>query len=207
MLVRKAAFQTGFTMIEVLVTLVILAIGILGMASMQSKMSMTNMESYQRAQATLLLGDMINRINANQMNANAYLTTGLSPAVIGVGSDLDGDGDSAGTDDCTDASIVTVQQRDHCEWSNALKGVAETQAGTNVGAMIGARGCVELLQAANPAAGVCTPAIYRVSVVWQGLLESGASTLTCAQALDVYGGDAYRRIISGVITIGLLGCD
>lgn len=186
-------FSTGFTMLEILVTLFVLAFGMLGLAAMQGKMHMSGAESYQRSQAYLLLQDMVNRMQANSGNAAAYVTGTDLP--IGTG-----DGRPA---DCSTVAIGAA--RDQCEWSNALKGAAEEVAGKNTGAMLGARGCVELVQAPNAAPGICTPGTYRVSVVWQGLNKTGASTMACAQKAN-YGGNEYRRVISAVFSVGLFNC-
>ncbi|HEY0563491.1 MAG TPA: prepilin-type N-terminal cleavage/methylation domain-containing protein, partial [Methylophilus sp.] len=50
--------QQGSTLLEVLITIVILAIGLLGLAGLQSRLHVSEMESYQRAQALVLLNDM-----------------------------------------------------------------------------------------------------------------------------------------------------
>jgi type IV pilus assembly protein PilV len=190
----------GFTLLEVLITLIILAIGMLGLANLQSKIHVTEMESYQRAQAVLLLQDMTDRINSNRGGAATY----VSATVLGTGN---------ADDDCTALATNTAAlraARDRCEWDLALKGASEQRGGVNVGGMIGARGCVELVQPANPAAGVCTPGIYRVTVAWQGLHKTSEPALTCGQ--NLYGDaadadkDKLRRVISTRITIGLPRC-
>ena len=95
--------------------------------------------------------------------------------------------------------------RDECEWSNALKGAAETTAAGNIGAMTGARGCIEQLQAPNPSAGVCTPGIYRVSAAWQGLSSTVAPSIACGTGS--YGSNpAYRRVIAARVSLPLPLC-
>ncbi|MGE5027346.1 MAG: prepilin-type N-terminal cleavage/methylation domain-containing protein, partial [Betaproteobacteria bacterium] len=49
--------NAGFSMIEILVTLVILLIGLLGLAGLITRSQQAEMESYQRAQALILLQD------------------------------------------------------------------------------------------------------------------------------------------------------
>ena len=188
---KTSQFQYGATMIEVLITIVILAFGLLGLVGLQAKVQLAEVESYQRAQAVVLLNDMVDRINANPGTANNY----VSASVFGTGF--------------TDASpcpTAVGPARDQCEWSVALKGAAELQGTTKLGAMSGARGCIERLQAPNTGVGVCTPGIYLVTVAWQGLDTTVAPSATCAQSLNVYGGDTYRRAISARVVIGLPGC-
>jgi type IV pilus assembly protein PilV len=185
----------GFTLLEVLITIVILAFGLLGLVNLQNKLHMTEMEAYQRAQAVVLLQDMSNRLLAAgiQTSPNPYLT-GSGPL---------------GTDDSEPCSPMPTSgaARDRCEWSRLLRGASETKDGSNVGAMIGARGCVEELQAPDGAAGVCRPGIYRITVAWQGLFQTAAPSLTCGQ--NLYGGatgESLRRAISTTVTIGLPKC-
>ncbi|MTW05765.1 type IV pilus modification PilV family protein [Pseudoduganella ginsengisoli] len=182
--------QRGTTLIEVLVTLVIVAFGLLGIGALQAKMQLGTIEAYQRAQAVVLLEDMSARINANKANAGTYVLA--NPA---------GTGDSQ-PDDCT--GMAAGAPRDICEWSAALKGAAEVKSGTKVGAMVGARGCIEQIQAPDTTTGVCQPGIYQVSVAWQGLHLTSASALTCGSGL--YGADGNRRAISVRITVGLPAC-
>src|SRR2546430_7762034 len=109
--------ERGATMIEVLITILILAFGLLGLVGMQAKVQFAQVESYQRAQAVVLLTDMVDRINANRTTADNYVSTSVfgtglvdtSPCPTGVGA-----------------------LRDQCEWSVALKVAAEKQSTTNL---------------------------------------------------------------------------
>src|SRR6478735_6032868 len=112
--------QRGVGMIEVLVTILISAFGLLAIAGLQARMHIAEMESGQRAQATMLLRYITDRINANRKNAMAYVTA--SP----VGADN-------GVQDCTGMNGAAL---DMCEWNNLLAGAAETFGGQKVGAMI-----------------------------------------------------------------------
>lgn len=181
--------QAGVTLLEVLVTIVILAFGLLGLAGFQLKTQSTELESYQRAQALVLLGDMVERIRANQANASAYVTNAA------LGSD---DNQPAS---CTDLGAV---ESDQCEWSNALKGASERLDEKNVGAMIGAVGCVEQIQVENTAPGICTPATYRVTVAWQGLSPTVAPNLDCGQ--DRFTDQTLRRVVSSSVTVAIPAC-
>src|SRR5207237_9309263 len=92
--------QHGATMIEVLITIVILAFGLLGLVGLQAKVQLADFESYQRAQAVVLLSDMVDRINANPCTADNYVSasvfgTGFTdaspcPTAVGTGRDRAG---------------------------------------------------------------------------------------------------------------------
>jgi type IV pilus assembly protein PilV len=184
--------QRGTTLLEVLVTILILSFGMLGLAALQAKIHLAEMEAYQRAQAVVLLSDMLERISANRTNAATYVTGTASPL---------------GTGDTQPTACPTAMgaARDQCEWSNALKGAAETAGGARIGAMIGARGCIAELQAPDTSWGVCRPGIYQVTVVWQGMNATAAPNLACASAAS-YGSANLRRAIAANVSVALSSC-
>lgn len=174
---------TGFTMLEVLITIVIVALGLLGVAGLQARMQVAEVESYQRAQAIVLLDDMVARINANRKNSMSYVTT--TP----LGTD-------AAVADCTG---LTGAALDLCAWNNSLLGATETSGGQNRGAMIGARGCITNTVSTMPRE-------FVVAVAWQGLAPTAAPTIsTCGQGS--YGNDATRRVLISRVKIGCLQND
>lgn len=183
--------QSGTSLLEVLMTIVILAFGLLGLAKLQSKIQLAELESYQRVQATLLAADISERINANRDQAASYVST----AAFGT--------DDSQPADCT--SLAVGAPRDLCEWSHALKGAAEKKGTSNVGAMIGARGCITEIQAKNPATGVCAPGIYQVTVAWQGMHPTISPKDSCGE--NAYGADeSMRRTLSTQVSVGLPSC-
>ena len=203
--------QSGFSMIEVLVTLIILLLGLLGLVGVMAQSQRSEMESYQRVQAVTLLQDMVGRINANRKAATCYAyttnTTSGTP-YLGTGSTY--------TPACNSAAILAIYPlipsatatleaatavSDMSAWNNTLLGAAETFGGGNVGAMVGARGCVSYggvgTELINPVTGlpIAGTGIYTVAVAWQGLGSTAIATPNCAQGL--YGtNDAQRRVVS-----------
>ena len=158
--------QRGALMIEVLVTIVILAIGLMGLMQMQARLQKSEMESYQRTQAVILLNDMASRLQTNRLEIASYETDGLSPAYLGVGGPAD---------PCESTFADGLQPGDSGEWCRALQGAAESQGG-NVGAMIGGRGCVEFFSADH----------WLVTVVWQGLTPIAAPPVEVACGAGEY---------------------
>jgi len=117
--------QQGVSLIEVLIAMVILAIGLLGLVGLQGRLHVTQVESYQRAQALILLQDMANRIALNRNDALGYVTA--DP----IGTDMPGG--------CPVVN-VTRTERDIGEWCQFLIGASETLGGESVGAMVGGPG-------------------------------------------------------------------
>jgi type IV pilus assembly protein PilV len=185
------ATQRGVGLIEVLITIVITSFGLIGLVALAGRMTVGEMESLQRTHALTLLASMTQRMQANVSAAGTYL--GTTPL---------GTADSQPAD-CASLTSPTMAQQDACEWSNALKGAAEKSGGNAVGAMLGARGCIEQLLAEDVA--ICQPATYRITVAWQGLSATTAPSLSCGT--NLYGvNDAVRRTVSAQVTKPLFGC-
>lgn len=172
-------------MIEVLVTMVIIAFGLLGLAGLQMRMQASEMESYQRSQALLLLNDMANRIASNRAMAPSYVTA----SAVGAGNDC--------AVDFSGASLTDVDKR---EWCNALQGAGETSGATKAGAMIGGRGCVEV-----------NGDDYMVTVAWQGLTPIAKPPASVSCGAGAYNGtsgscvqDLCRRVVTTVVRIATL---
>lgn len=171
----------GFSLIEVLVTILILMVGLLGLAGLQGRALTAQMESYQRSQALILLKDMADRINANRKNAASYVTAGLGTGAV-----------------CPAVVAGNIASVDLNEWCEALLGAAETQGGNQVGAMIGARGCV--YEITPLAAGVMGE--YLIAVAWQGLNSTAVPAVDCGEG--AYGNEAKRRVVTLPISIASL---
>lgn len=216
-------------MIEVLVTLIILLVGLLGLAGLMVQSQRSEMESYQRVQALILLQDMAGRISANRMAASCYnFFTATNGKFLGTSATY--------TPACTAAQIIAYYNQslnppysaltapttaaatnpaatavsDMTTWSTLLQGAAETSGGSNVGAMIGARGCISYdstteLPELDPATGVTTgktllgTGIYTLSIAWQGMGDTFANTkLLCGTGLygEPANNDPIRRVAS-----------
>lgn len=183
--------ERGSTLVEVLVTFMVLAIGLMGMAGLLLQLQSAELESYQRSQAIMILKDMENRVSLNYLNVPAYAAI-TKDAASPVGVDI---GDCGGMPNGTQA------ERDMRDWCYALQGAGETTAGTNVGAMIGGRGCVEALGAANT---------YMITVAWQGVTPTvpPPASVTCGANLYDNGtncvADLCRRTVTTVVRVAAL---
>lgn len=182
---RVAARQAGVAMMESLMAMTILLVGLLGVVGLQAKAQTSHFEAYQRAQALLLLDDMVNRIRANRYAADCYAVTGTG-GVPYLGANGTG---HRGNTDCT-ATVGTTQtraiaERGMADWNQLLQGAAEIEGGAARGAMIDARGCVSYDAATDR---------YTVVVAWQGMVATFAPAVDCANGL--YGPDTRRRAIS-----------
>lgn len=176
--------EAGTSMIEVLVAIVIVVLGLLGLAGLQSHAALADMEAFQRTQGLVLLQDMVDRINANRRNVTAYQTA----APLGT---------DTGPQGCGGLNGAVL---DMCEWSNSLLGAGESSGGLKVGAMIGARGCIDVVRAVPPRE-------ILVSVAWQGTTPTKAPAASMTCGFNSYGGESFRRLITARVVIGCLQND
>jgi len=184
---RRARPQRGFTMLEVLVALLILLIGLLGLAGMLVTTQQGEVEAYQRKQATVLVQDMVDRMLANHVAADCYVTTA---ATGGSASQGTGYGGSFACGGGTGARAVADLQA----WNNALLGTSEKKGVADVGSIIDARGCVTSPE----------PRVYTVSVAWRGLAPTVAPPAAYACGQNQYTDERLRRVISVTVRVGNL---
>lgn len=176
----------GSSLIEVLVTLLLVSLGMLGLAGLQARLTNSELESYQRTQAILLLNDMANRLALNRTAAASYVTGAASPLGAGM--------------TCSTATTTQVL-RDQREWCLSLQGAAESVGSASVGGMIGGRGCIESLGSNE----------YLLTVAWQGMGAVSAPPASVACGKDLYDGasggcssDRCRRVVTTLVRVGTL---
>ncbi|MDH5631847.1 MAG: type IV pilus modification protein PilV [Gammaproteobacteria bacterium] len=68
----SSAGQSGFGMLEVLISILVLAIGLLGLAALQTVGLKYNYQSFQRTQAVILTYELTDKIRANDGIAGNY---------------------------------------------------------------------------------------------------------------------------------------
>lgn len=174
----------GFTLLEVLIAIVVFAFGVLGLARLQMKTSLASTEAVQRAQAIQLVQDMVDRINSNRRNAEAYVRS----------AELEATG---AAEDCS--TLANRPERDVCEWTNLLRGVAAADGETQLGSVLAARGCIGQL---TDASGTAIERSYVVAVAWQGMVPTAAPTNGCGAGQ--FDAESKRRVHSFTLHIANL---
>jgi len=149
----RLSYESGFSMIEVLITLVILAFGLLGLAGMQSIGLKNSHSSLVRSRAVVIGYDIIDRMRSNCSKAlvgdyNIALTAGApsSPTTMAqkdlaewkttIASNLNTGKGSVAVDAATLFATVTIQWDD----SRATGGSA-SQTVTVVGVLPASATC------------------------------------------------------------------
>lgn len=185
--------EHGAALLEVLVTILLVAFGLLGLAGLISRSYIGEIEATQRAQALMLIQDMIGRIESNRRNASLYFT---ASAVGGS------------TQNCTAiviTSSATLVTRDLCDWGNLIAGANERIGGTTTAVLPGASGCVianDLDTLAAETTGLA------VAVAWQANTPTVAPNAATYAALGCGSGvlpdERYRRVVTMPVNIGSL---
>jgi type IV pilus assembly protein PilV len=179
--------QRGFTLIEVMIAILVLAVGLLGLAGMNARILNGQFEAYQRAQAMLLVDDMVSRLRANPEGARAGAYDGQE---LGLAAAV-----------CDETAAAQDPAMDLACWNEALRGVniESADGAAQLGSMIGARGCIDRISG-TPTSEV----VLRVSVAWQGLTPTVEPALDCG--VDQYGlDDSLRRVVAVDVGLAYLG--
>lgn len=108
--------SNGFSLIEVLVAMVILAIGLLGLAALQASSLKNNQTAYYRGVATQLSYDIADRMRANRLSGDKYLSSYMAPSAAKDQTALC----LKVTATCTPAKMA---EHDLFEWNTALKSI------------------------------------------------------------------------------------
>ena len=154
--------QSGFTLIETLVSLVLISIGILSFALMQAESMRATHTSLQRTKAIHFASDMLERVRANVSavidNPANYTTDNSAPANAPANACSD-----AGAVDAINCTPVQLAEYDVWEWKTDI-----TQASSG---LINGAGAITVT-GANP------PYNATITISWSDRKENNSYTLT-----------------------------
>lgn len=186
--VFRGARQSGVGLIEVLMTLLIISVGFLNMAGLQTVAKKSNYDAVQRTTAVILAQDIAERMRANPVSLEQYLT-----GASGIG----GGALSQPNPACTSAAKCnTLQLADYdlWLWEQAIDGASETRTlngnTTETGGLNNPTGCID-----GPLSGGA--GVYTITITWRGLTELvNVSGNTCGASSGKYGdNNEFRRIL------------
>ncbi len=93
--------QTGFTLVEAMVSLVVLAVGMLGVAALYVESLRSDHMSVSYTNAVTMAADMADRIRANALGVNGYIGAGNGNGTAGGNNNC-----VNGIVDCTPAQLA-----------------------------------------------------------------------------------------------------
>lgn len=94
--------QSGFTLVEAMVSLVVLAVGMLGIAALYIESMRSGQMSVSYSNAVTLAADMADRIRANTQGRLSYVGNGVGNGTAGANSNC-----VNGVADCTPAQMAS----------------------------------------------------------------------------------------------------
>ena len=127
--------QCGVGMLEFLIALTIFSTAVMGLLSVQLASMKAVQEANQRSMATTLARDILERIQANPINAGAYVVRNVGDASRPVPVPV-ADCDHA---DCSTAQLAAF---DLWQWETLLLGAAVKNGALNVGGLRSPLACI-----------------------------------------------------------------
>jgi type IV pilus assembly protein PilV len=179
--------QSGFTLIEALVTAFVLAVGIMGIVSLLSLSKVSQHESIQRTRAVVLAEDILERIRRNPAAMSVY-DMGLSAPLGGasIGAEPVPNCHSA---TCTPDALAT---HDLWAWERLLDGtsaIATDSEASTVG-LRDVSACIDF----TADDGRQNTGIVDVVIQWQGLQETADAVISGGTVCgDATAEDTTRR--------------
>lgn len=181
----KQSRQSGFSLVELLVTIVVFSVGLLAVAGLQTVSKSANFESLQRTTASNVVYGLLEDMRTNGKGIDIYLAS----ADLGGGVIADEPAPNCSTMGAT-CNAAQKAIHDLWFWESVLDGEMETGAEGAAGGLVQPTICID-----GPAGGGA--GIYTVTIVWRGgvsLTDSGLNT--CGDGSGKYGaGNAFRRIV------------
>lgn len=173
--------QSGFSMVEALVTVLIFAIGLLSVAGLHSVSKRSLHESLQRTTAAQLGSDLLEKMRANPRGLDVYVgTPTLGGAVRAVPASLCSDM----ANPCTPAQVAAL---DLWQWEQQLDGMNSVTDGTAAGGLLVPSACIR-----GPIDG--SAGVYTVVVAWQGSAALNNEVVDACGAGRYGPGDANKRL-------------
>jgi type IV pilus assembly protein PilV len=178
------SWQSGFSLLELLVAIVVFSVGLLGIAGLQTVSKSANFESSQRTTASQIANGLLADMRTNGNGIDVYLASGA----LGNGANY-----TEPVPACSIDAVCSAAQKathDLWYWERALDGDFETNDGNGTGGLMLPTLCVN-----GPAGG--GSGIYQISIAWRGTAAmNGGVVNQCGAASGNYGDDnEFRRMV------------
>ena len=144
---------SGFSLVELLVTMIIVSVGVLGVASLQIRSLQQNREAFFRAEASYLANGMMDRIRANRQ---AVYNLPIAQAQIVATSCV--------LLNCNSAQMAIY---DMAQWQCSIRSVDAAGATYPICGQLGVTGALPL-GSGRVTQSAATPLLYQVEVRWAG---------------------------------------
>ena len=182
-------------MVEVLVALFFVVVVFMGHIGSQTFMQNSSIEASRRAQAQILLNDIVERMQANRGAVQCYAFTINNYPFVGVGGSVPPACGGFGTPETQLRATADLQA-----WHQLLlNGGVTNQLGQGVGGLKNGKGCISIDE-------TTIPATYTISIAWEGssLQSMPANVNEMCAKWYYWGGENMRRVISTRVQFGIL---
>ena len=142
---------SGFSLVELPVTMIIVSVGVLGVASLQIRSLQQNREAFFRAEASYLANGMMDRIRANRQTV--YSLAIAQAQIVANSCVLLG---------CNSAQMANY---DMAQWQCSIRSVDVAGATYPICTQLGVTGALPL-GAGRVTQSAATPLLYQVQVMW-----------------------------------------
>lgn len=176
----RGGSQSGFGLIEVLITLLVFSVGVLAVAGLQTISKKNNFDALQRTTAANLANAIVSSMRANPDALANYLVPTDTP--LGSNGTPTAPEVDCYQSDCSPADLAAF---DLYQWELALNGSSETVQAS--GSTVTSGGL------ANPSACITGPAgggagFYEIVIAWRGITPlSTDEGNTCGSDRGLYG--------------------
>ncbi|NTS76706.1 type IV pilus modification protein PilV [Catenovulum sp. SM1970] len=195
--------QQGFSLVELLIAMVVAVTGIVGSVAIQATAKKNSFDAMQRAQATSLAHDIIERIRGNKEQLLSYAGTdygkqehtGVTLCHV-----------TQGSNNAVDCSPEDLAAYDKFQWNDALKGADITKTvqttngaeAINVGGLIDPTACIFITQglAADSVTQLTNAGSVEVVISWQGRFETKDANISNGNDCGGKSVDNQRRQIA-----------
>ncbi|MEO2266364.1 type IV pilus modification protein PilV [Pseudoalteromonas sp. YIC-656] len=168
--------QQGFTLLETLIAFIVLVFGLLGAVALQARAKQATYDSMQRAAALGVAQDIVERIKANPLGAQAGAYNLTISSNDGVGSGFA----SCINVDCDPGGLAAYDAE---QWRRAIRGQE------NTGALADATVCIEAALAAEQLN-------IDVTITWASRQELGSSADAGISKQGCGGNTNTRRMLA-----------
>lgn len=183
--VNSSNRQSGFSLIELLVTIIVFSVGLLAVVGLQTVSKSANFESMQRTTAAHIAYGLLEDMRTNGNGIGVYLASpDLGGGVIAA---------EPAPNCATIGSECNAAEKalhDLWFWENVVDGTLEMGVQGAAGGLVEPTLCI-----GGPVGG--GPGVYTVTVVWRGgVALNSAVPNACGAGSGKYGaGNEFRRIV------------
>lgn len=196
--------QAGFTLVELVVAMMVMVVGIVGSIAVQATAKKNSFDAMQRAQATAMAHDVIERMRVNKSQLASYIGTDYGNKTFNNVTMCHKTNEQTLAVNCTPAQLATY---DAFQWNALLQGASVTKTVSDgsgqdntisVGGLVNPTGCIFINMASSINAGqlLTNAGSVQVVVSWAGRFSTKDANDSIGKNCGGESDDKARRQVS-----------